>query len=64
MICVSCYLDRGVRVYDVNGRCDECGGTSFENEIDLDDYIKGERNLTEWVNALTREEIPTDDNID
>lgn len=40
-VCVWCYIERDTLVYNVNGRCDHCGGTSFEvpETIKSEDYL-------------------------
>lgn len=36
MICVECYIENNIIVHNINGRCDRCGGTEFEDQEVLD----------------------------
>jgi len=65
IICVNCYLQGEYVVEDINGRCDVCSSTNFEDKEDLDEYIKAEGNITHWIHALNRETYPSvTDNIE
>ena len=35
-VCVECYVEWDIIVQNINGRCDRCGGTAFEDKEDLD----------------------------
>ena len=41
-ICVWCYTDREVIVRNINGKCDNCGGTTFDSKKELDLELYGE----------------------
>jgi len=43
-ICSNCWYENGRAVYNINGRCDSCGGTDFiEHGIDPDTTKELER---------------------
>lgn len=35
-ICSNCYIENDIIVHNINGRCDHCGGISFEDKEELD----------------------------
>jgi len=41
-ICVFCYVEREVEMVNINGRCDNCGGTYFEDKEDLDEELNAD----------------------